>query len=247
MKRRAGDRFQFKPQLGERLRELRLRAGLTQQMLAVAMGSECKGNHAVVSRLERGRLKNPGIGLVADFLRACHAGFKDLLGVLDPYTSQPTVVEVETRKAVAKVRELLPPEVDSAVLKYNLKTERLTEADHKPRPAPAERVKRARNFGLSQIWAKRVRRTVVGIIDTKHLTSTVDNEPYLQNYAAKVWRVLNLTRGKRADRRPALLDEAIRPYLGEGGPKFKHLEAIRDGLLSFFHESEIAGELDARP
>ncbi len=70
MKRRAGDRFRFKPQLGDRLRELRLKAGLTQQMLAVAMGSQCKGNHTVVSRLENGRMANPGIGFVADYLRA---------------------------------------------------------------------------------------------------------------------------------------------------------------------------------
>ena len=37
MKKRAGDRFKFRPELGERLRELRLRAGLTQQKLAVAV------------------------------------------------------------------------------------------------------------------------------------------------------------------------------------------------------------------
>jgi hypothetical protein len=88
---------------------------------------------------------------------------------------------------------------------------------------------------------------VVSIIETKHLTPVGTYEPYLQNYAAKVWRVLNLTRGKRTDRRPALLDEAIRPFLGEGGPKPEHLEAIRDGLLSFFREAEVAGELDAEP
>ena len=51
MKKRVGDRFRFRPELGRRLRELRLRAGLTQQMLAVAMGSQRKGNHTVVSRL----------------------------------------------------------------------------------------------------------------------------------------------------------------------------------------------------
>lgn len=41
MKSRAGDRFKFKPMLGKRLRELREKAGLTQQMLATAMGSRC--------------------------------------------------------------------------------------------------------------------------------------------------------------------------------------------------------------
>ncbi len=114
MKSRAGDRFRFRPALGERLRELRLRAGLTQQMLAVAMGSQCKGNHRVVSRLENARMANPGIGLVADYLRACRASFADLRDVLDRYTARPTAVEIETSKLVAKVRDELPPEVGGA-------------------------------------------------------------------------------------------------------------------------------------
>ena len=70
MKKRAGDRFRFRPELGRRLHELRIRAGLTQQMLAVAMGSQRKGNHTVVSRLENGRMANPGIGLVVDYMLA---------------------------------------------------------------------------------------------------------------------------------------------------------------------------------
>ncbi len=37
MKKRVGDRFKFKPELGKRLRELRLRAGLTQRKLASVM------------------------------------------------------------------------------------------------------------------------------------------------------------------------------------------------------------------
>jgi len=41
MKSRAGDRLKFKPMLGKRLRGLREKAGLTQQMLVVAMGGRC--------------------------------------------------------------------------------------------------------------------------------------------------------------------------------------------------------------
>jgi hypothetical protein len=31
------------------------------------------------------------------------------------------------------------------------------------------------------------------------------------------------------------------------GPNPEHLEAVREGLLSFFHEAEMAGGLDAEP
>jgi transcriptional regulator with XRE-family HTH domain len=244
MKSRAGDRFKSRSELGRRLRELRLKAGLTQQMLAVAMGSECQGNHTVVSRLENGRMENPGIGLVADYLRACRAGFKDILGVLDPYTSRPTVVEVQTLKALAKVREGLPPKVDKAVERYDRRIMRRAELKREPFPAPAERLRRARNFGLSQVWAGRVRREVVRIIETRHLGAGTLCEHYLQDYAARVWRILIRTRGKSEGKRPVLLEEAAGLFVVAGGPSAKDLQAIRESLLDYFRQLEVAGELD---
>jgi hypothetical protein len=192
-------------------------------------------------------MKNPGIGLVADYLRACRAGFKDILSVLDAYTGLPTVVEVETRGALVKVREHLPAKIEKAVHGYDVGVTSRAEARHEPVPAPKERVRRARNFGLSQIWARRVWRKVVSIIETNHLRPGPMKEQYLQNYAAKVWRILNRNRGKREDNRPALLEAAVRPYLEEGGPDPEHLLVVREELLVFFREAEIAGGLDTEP
>jgi hypothetical protein len=70
---------------------LRLRAGLTQSGLAQAMGRTGKGGASIVSRMEKGTVPYPSFGLVADFLRGCRAGFKDLLDVLDLYTNLPTL------------------------------------------------------------------------------------------------------------------------------------------------------------
>ena len=245
--KRPKDRFDCNVELGKRLRECRVKAGLTQQMLATAMGRQGKGSHHVAGRLERGEVPNPGVGLLADYLRACRAGFKDVLSVLDAYTVLPTAVEVETRKALVKVREFLPVRIEKAVHGYDLGVTSRAESRHEPVPAPAERVRRARNFGLSQVWARRVRRRVVGIIELNHLRPGSMNEQHLQNFAAKVWRVLNRTRGKREHKRPALLEEAARPYLDEGGPSPEHLQVVREALLGFFREAEIAGALDAEP
>jgi len=245
--KRPKDRFNCDEELGKRLRECRLKAGLTQQKLATAMGRQGKGSHHVAGRLERGEVSNPGVGLLADYLRGCRASFVDILDVLERYTSRQTVIEVETRKALAKVREFLPAKIDRAVERIDRGIRRRAEDKHEPLPPPEERVRRARSFALSQVWAKRVRRRVVSIIETKHLTPVADYEPYLQNYAAKVWRILNRTRGKREAKRPAMLEEAIRPFLGEGGPKREHLEAVREGLTEYFQHAEMAGQLDVEP
>ncbi|HTW90357.1 MAG TPA: helix-turn-helix domain-containing protein [bacterium] len=247
MKSRAGDRFKFRPELGRRLRELRLRAGLTQQMLAVGMGSQRKGNHTVVSRLENGRMANPGIGLVADYLRACLASFADIQDVLDRYTARQTVIEVETSKALAKVREFLPAKIDRAVERFDRGIRRRAEEKREPLPVPEARVKRARNFALSQIWAKRVRRWVVGIIETRHLLPGPDNERFLQSIAVRVWSALNRSRGRRAGRRAALLERATTLRAGEEAVDLEHLQAIRDGLIEFFRQAEMAGQLDVEP
>ena len=138
MKSRAGDRFRFTPELGLRLRGFRVRVGLTQQKVAVAMGIQSKGNHKVVWRLERGKMKNPGIGLIADYLRACRAGFADILDILDSYTAKTTVIEIETQQILARVREHLPAKIERAVHNYDVGVVTRAEVRHEPVPEPKE-------------------------------------------------------------------------------------------------------------
>jgi len=245
--KRPKDRFDCDEELGRRLRECRLKAGLTQQKLATAMGRQGKGSHHVAGRLERGEVPNPGIGLLADYLRACRASFVDIQDVLDRYTSRQTVIEVETRKALAKVREYLPAKVDRAVERFERGIRRRAEEKHEPLPPAQERVRRARSFALSQVWAKRVRRRVVGIIETQHLRPGPNNERYLQSIAVRVWSALNRSRGRRAGRRPVLLEQAATLRAGEEAVKPEHLQAVRDGLIEFFRQAEMAGQLDVAP
>ncbi|MCX6841573.1 MAG: helix-turn-helix transcriptional regulator [candidate division WOR-3 bacterium] len=245
--KRPKDRFDCNAELGKRLRECRLKAGLTQQKLATAMGRQGKGSHHVAGRLERGEVPNPGVGLLADYLRACRAGFADILSVLDAYTALPTAVEVETRKALVEVRKFLPAKVEKAVQDYDIGVTSRAETRHEPLPELAVRVRRARNSGLSQVWARRVRRKVVSIIETNHLRPGPGNEQHLQNFAAKVWRILNRTKGKREPKRPTLLEAAAKPYMGEDGPNPEHVRVVKEALLVFFREAEIAGALDAEP
>jgi hypothetical protein len=88
---------------------------------------------------------------------------------------------------------------------------------------------------------------VIGIIETGQLGAGPLYEHFLQDYAARAWRILNRTRGKREGKRPALLDEAARLFVVVGGPSTEDLQAVREGVLRFFHETETAGELDTVP
>ena len=245
--KRPNDVFRCDDDLGRKLRECRLKAGLTQQKLATAMGRQCKGSHHVAGRLERGEVENPTIGLLADYLRACRASFVDILDVLERYTARPTVVEVETRQAIVGSREFLPAKLKRAVERYDRRTTGQAETDGKPVPAREERVRRARNFGLSQVWARRIRRMVVSVVEAQRPYPGQVNETHLQNYAAAVWRILNLTRKRRQGKRQSMLEEVLRPYLAADGPDPEHLAAVRKMLFGYFRRAELAGELDAEP
>ncbi|UCG42933.1 MAG: helix-turn-helix domain-containing protein [candidate division WOR-3 bacterium] len=89
MQKRPESTFDFPPELGQRRRELRLKAGLTQQRLASLMGRKARAMQPRIARLETGKIEFPTIAFIADYLRACRAGFRDVLDILDACTSRP--------------------------------------------------------------------------------------------------------------------------------------------------------------
>ncbi len=79
--------FRFTPELGQRLRELRLETGLKQAEVAAKMGKTGTGARSIISRLELGRAAHPTLTLIADYLDACGATFTDIADLLS--TQQP--------------------------------------------------------------------------------------------------------------------------------------------------------------
>jgi transcriptional regulator with XRE-family HTH domain len=67
------------------LRQARARAGLTQQQIAEATGAGGAHGRKLIARLEAGRVENPSIKLVLDYLCACKATSQDLTEFLDEY------------------------------------------------------------------------------------------------------------------------------------------------------------------
>jgi len=145
--------FAFGPEFRARLRQLRKRRGLTLRALAVLMDRPVPGAHAQLARLERGKVKYPSINMIVDYLRACGAGFGDLLDLLNPYTSQRPVLKAKGDAAVADLLKNLPKAEQRAMLRWEKKTTEKREELAAARPGKKKpRVETDRERVFRVVW-----------------------------------------------------------------------------------------------
>ena len=185
--KRSKETFKFTSELGERLRQLRLRAGVTQQELAALMGRQGSGNHRLVGMLERGKAPYPSLGFIADYLRACRASFSDILDLLNAYTLQPTVLEQRGYKRVRSLAKKLSWSVAGAVEKYDRHVERAKLTTEPVR----KRLARVRAYARGQEAQRQLNRLVESEIAAAGLGSVSPAAVYLRTYARKLWRLVS--------------------------------------------------------
>ena len=185
--KRSKETFKFTPELGERLRQLRLRAEVTQQELAVLMGRQGKGNHRLVGMLERGKVPYPSLGFIADYLRACRASFTDILDLLNAYTLQPTVLEQRGYKRVRSLAEKLSWSVAGAVEKYDRHVVRAKLTTEPVR----KRLARVRAYARGQEAQRQLNWLVESELAAAGLGSVSPAAVYLRTYARKLWRLVS--------------------------------------------------------
>jgi hypothetical protein len=104
------------------------------------MDRQRPGSFNPLARLEQGKIKYPSINLIADYLRACGAGFEDLLDLLKPHTSQPPVLKQKGDAAVAELLKSLPKPEQRAMLRW----EKATVAAREERAAAQPEKKKPR-------------------------------------------------------------------------------------------------------
>jgi len=154
MTRHSKTAFIFGPELRARLRQLRERRGLSLRAMAVLMDRQSRGAHAQLSRLERGAMPYPSFNFIVDYLRACGAGFEDLLDLLKPHTSQPPVLKQKGDVAVAELLKSLPKAEQRAMLRWEKATAEKREEKAAAQPEKKKpRAETARQRVFRVIWS----------------------------------------------------------------------------------------------
>ncbi|MGQ9708006.1 MAG: helix-turn-helix domain-containing protein, partial [bacterium] len=96
--------------LGSRLRELRLRAGISQMKLAEILGLNPTHGYKYILRLEKGLVPNPTMRTITGYLIACGASWQELAAVL-PGIKMVTVADNSEKTETAEPI-IIPPSLE---------------------------------------------------------------------------------------------------------------------------------------
>jgi transcriptional regulator with XRE-family HTH domain len=245
--KRPTDTFSFPPELGQRLRDLRLKAGLNQPELAQAMGRTGKGRACIVSRMEKGKVRFPSLGLVADFLRGCRVSFRDVADILDLYTNLPTTQQRVFGKALAKVAEGVPDKWRQQVTNYDLRIDFPKKAPAQAKPDLAKRLERAKKMAAAarrrQLYGQYLKIAVNGTGLKPVMAITVP----LFDHGLEWFGILYRTRRARPGKREKLLAKSQAGFAKASRFPLDSILRLEDGVRRRFAELEMAGDLDWLP
>jgi len=243
---RTLDTFGRMKELGARLRDLRLRTGLKQSELAALMGRTGKGGHNLVSRIEQGTYPDLAFRLVADYLRAVRQPLSAIAGIIDPYTAQPTVVEKQGDRKVKRLAEVLPPVPARRVRNYDVATTQArVQAGVQPEPVD-ERIQRVRKLAASWLIRQQLEDCVHFELNKLGIRRADGRRFWLADYGRRVFKALANSRGKKRDKRPALLEAVEATKVSQELDRGER-EKIRAAVERLFDVLEQNGALDKLP
>ena len=237
----------FWRQLGERLRGLRRRAGLSQSEVARLMGRRPGGVRARIARLEAGKNPNPKLRLLLDYLRSCRASASEIAGVLDAYTSRKPVIEEQAKQAVDKMAHNLPPKTAAEVSSYDAKTTVARRFEDKPVEEPKKRIERSQKFAAALLQRRKLEEVLYFTIKQLGEDGTGVRRKHLADFGRKLWGILNRTRSRDRDKRPELLEQARTKLSEQRVVSDAALDAIVRRITELHHSMELTGRLDELP
>jgi transcriptional regulator with XRE-family HTH domain len=249
--KRPDDTFSFPPELGKRLRDLRLRAGLTQPELAQAMGRTGKGRACIVSRMEKGKVRYPSLGLIADFLRGCRARFRDISDILDLYTDLPTMQQQVYGKALARVAESVPEKWQAQVTNYDLRIDipksAAAEMKSPPKPDRMKRLERARRNAAAARRRYLYGQFLKDVVGKAGTDVSLMDRAMLFNHGLEWFAVLYATRKGRPATRDKRLAASEAKFIEGSGVAPESARYVKDRVREHFDELERKGDLDWLP
>ncbi|HDQ99802.1 MAG TPA: hypothetical protein ENN51_05920 [candidate division WOR-3 bacterium] len=146
-----------------------------------------------LSRLENGKLSQPSLRLVADYLRACRASFNDILVPLAQYTNLPPLREKPDRE-VALAGLAGDYSRDASRLEvYDRKTEAARKRVGQKPVAPAKRAAALSRQLRSAQDQRRLSRVVESEVNRLGVAPTLTVRKLALDYGRMVWRALEQT------------------------------------------------------
>ena len=249
--KRPADTFVLTRELAERLRVLRLKAGLTQMELARDMGRVGKKAGNLVGRIERGDERYPSLGLVADFLRGCRAGFKDILDILDLYTELPTTRQQVFGKALERVAASVPAKWQAQVTKYDQRIDIPKTAPEKTpvqvKPDLSERLERAKKLAAAARRRFLYGQFLKDVVGKAGPDVSLNDRTYLFNHGLQWFAILYATRKSRPKARDKRLAASEARFAEASGLPLEQIRYVQDKVKEHFGEMGRKGDLDWLP
>jgi hypothetical protein len=215
------------------------------------MGRTGKGRACIVSRMEKGRVRYPSLGLIADLLRGCRAGFSDIADVLDLYTDLPTTQQQVFGRALARVAESVPAKWQSQVTKYDLRIDIPKTAPKKTpvqaKPDLSQRLARARRNAAAARRRVLYGRFLSRAVNETGLKPVMSIAGPLFNHGLELFRILFRTRKAKPGVREKHLAESRTAFEQASGFPPEAIRKLEDGVRREFTRMEMGGDLDWLP
>jgi len=205
------------------------------------MARRGKSARSLLSRLESGKNRHPTFGLIADYLRACRAGFADILDLLDEYTGRRPADEERGKALVTKLVGGLPARTGKQVNYYDIKTTVDRRLSKKEALEAGERLKRAMKLAKSLGEHDRVTQ----LLRTLKLPEpvTMMKRVASSNYAHQLWAVLDKTQGRTSRKRALRVADLFIKAKEAGDLEEDDLRLVHDAVRELYRRLEQTGQI----
>ena len=227
----------FARKLGKRLRELRKKAKLTLKELAEKIAPDAPGYYVLLHRLETGKIKNPTVITVANYLTACNATFNELSDLLNQ--SAQVKSQAVTKDQVQLMTENLAEPLKTEIRQID---QRLSKT--LPGQSVNQRLERVQRMIKNRLFRIRLEDTLYRFITAPEAKDYQPEElAELCRYGRKIFNIYLGTHNQE-DRRRQLLARA-RNRLAEEHRALAGIDLIEQEIKNLYLEVANQGLITA--